>query len=184
MTRSEAFQLLTSYLQTPNLIKHSLAVEAIMRSLANYFKQDQNLWGLVGLLHDIDYEITKDAPEEHSLKGAEILKNLGFSEEVCEAIKTHNEIHNLAPQSLMAKALFISDPLSGLIVAATLVLPSKKIIDLTPENILHRIHEKSFAKSVRRDHIEKCEEYLNLPLVDLIKSSLLAMQGINQELGL
>jgi len=184
MKRDKAFNLLEENLFNKNLIKHCLAVEAIMRALAQKFEKDNEQWGLAGLLHDIDYEKTKDIPEKHSLIGAEMLENMGLNEEICEAVKTHNEMHGIAPQSLMAKALFAADPLSGLIVASTLVLPSKKIQDLTVKNILTRFNEKSFARGANREIIGKCQELLGLSLEEFINIALKAMQEINSDLEL
>jgi putative nucleotidyltransferase with HDIG domain len=184
MGREEALKLLESKVGTVNLIKHSLAVEAAMKELAQHFAEDERKWALTGLLHDIDYEETKDKPEEHSLKGAQFLKDQGIDEDITEAIKTHNERHGLSPQSKMAKSLFCVDPLTGLIVAATLVLPSKKIQDLTVENVLNRFKEKGFAKGAKRGIIEQCELLLNLSLEQFVAIVLRGMQKISQELGL
>lgn len=184
MTREEALNLLKDNLKSENLIKHSLAVESIMRGLAKYFNEDEQKWGLLGLLHDIDYEKTKDDPEKHSLLGGEMLKNYGFDEEFIKAIISHNERHGILPETLMAKALFVSDPISGLIVAATLVLPSKKISDLTVENVLNRFKEKAFAKGANREHILRCETYLNLPLEKFCEIALSSMKTVASELGL
>lgn len=184
MRKEEALNLLKENIKTPNLVKHSLAVGAIMRGLAEKFQEDKEKWEICGLLHDIDYEKTKNDPKNHSLIGAEMLKNLGVDEEIVEAVKTHNEAHGIEPKSLMAKALYVADPLSGLIVAATLVLPSKKIKDLTVENVLNRFKEKSFARGANRDIIKKCEEYLKISLKDFIEIALKAMKEIGEELGL
>lgn len=184
MNRSEAFLLLNQHLQNANLIKHSLAVEAGMKKLANYFGQNEEEWGLAGLLHDIDYELTKDDLQRHSLVGAEMVRDSGFSNEVAEAIKTHNQVHGYPPKSLMAKALFCIDPLTGLIVAAALVLPSRRLKDLTVESVKNRFREKSFARGADREVISKCQEYLQLSCHDFIALVLLAMQEIDQTLGL
>lgn len=184
MDRERALNLLKENIKNQNLIKHSLAVEAAMRELAEYFNQDIKKWALCGLLHDIDYEKTKENPNLHSKIGAEMLKNLGFDEEICHAVLTHNEAHSLEPETKMAKALFCLDPLTGLIVAATLVLPSKKINDLKVENILNRFKEKSFARGVNREIIKKCQEYLNLSLKRFVEICLSAMQKISEQLGL
>jgi putative nucleotidyltransferase with HDIG domain len=184
MQREEALNLLKQEIKTPNLIKHSLAVEAAMRALARFFQEDEEKWGVCGLLHDIDYEKTKDNPNLHSKVGAEMLKKLGFDEEICQAILAHNSIHNVLPETKMAKALSCVDPLTGLIVAATLVLPSKKIKDLKVENVLNRFKEKSFARGADREEIKKCQEYLNLSLEKFIEIVLEAMQKIDVELGL
>lgn len=183
MKREEALNLLKENLKNQNLVKHCLAVEISMKELAKYFKQDYEEWGICGLLHDIDYEKTKGDPNLHSKIGSEMLKDLGFDEQIYQAVLTHNEAHNIKPQSLMAKALYCVDPLTGLIVAATLVLPSKKIGDLKTENILNRFKEKAFARGVNREIITKCQELLNLKLEDFIKIVLLAMQSISKELG-
>ncbi|NMB92114.1 MAG: HDIG domain-containing protein [Parcubacteria group bacterium] len=184
MQRTGALDLLHQKIKTVNLIKHSLAVEAGMRALAQYFHENEDDWGLAGLLHDIDYEDTKDNPQEHSLKGAEFLKSLGLADDITEAIKTHNQAHGIKPETTMAKSLFCIDPLTGLIVAATLVLPSKKIHDLTVENILNRMKEKSFAQGANRETIKQCETLLNLPLEQFCSLVLKGMQNISQELGL
>jgi len=184
MEREKALKLLTDNIKNQNLQKHCLAVEAAMRELAKYFGEDKNKWGICGLLHDIDYEKTKDDPNLHSKKGAEMLKELGFDEELCDAVLTHNEAHGAEPETKMAKALFCLDPLTGLIVAATLVLPSKKIGDLKPENILNRFGEKAFARGVNREIIQECETLLNLSLEKFIEITLKAMQNISKDLGL
>jgi len=184
MTREEALKILKENLLNQNLIKHSLAVEAIMRALARHFGEDEEKWALAGLLHDIDYQKVKDNLSQHSLAGAEMLKELGLGEDICRAVKTHNEAHGIEPETLMEKALFVADPLTGLLVAATLVLPSKKIKDLTVGNILNRFKENSFARGANREIIAKCRELLGLELEEFIKIGLEAMQEIDQDLGL
>ncbi|MCD6471133.1 HDIG domain-containing protein [bacterium] len=183
MTREEALKLLNEKIKTPNLIKHCLAVGAIMRGLAEYFNEDKDKWEIAGLLHDIDYEQTKNNPKEHSLIGAKFLEEMGLDKEITYAIKVHNPIHNLPRKSKLDKALFAADPLSGLIVAATLVLPSKKLKDLTVENIIHRFKEKGFARGANRENISKCQE-LGLSLEKFFEISLNAMREISQEIGL
>jgi putative nucleotidyltransferase with HDIG domain len=184
MEREKILNLLKENLKNQNLIKHSLAVEAGMRALARYFGEDEEKWGIAGLLHDIDYEKTKGDPNLHSKVGSQILKEMGFDQEICDAILTHNEAHGILPLTRMAKALFCLDPLTGLIVAATLVLPSKKLKDLKVENVLNRFKEKSFARGANREIIKKCEEYLGLPLEKFVEIVLKAMQGISDQLGL
>jgi len=184
MTREQALALVQEKIKNVNLIKHCLATESCMRELAKHFQEDEEKWGLTGLLHDIDYEGTKNEPDKHSILGAEMLEKLGLEKDIVDAIKTHNEIHGIAPESLMAKAIFCVDPLTGLIVAATLVMPSKKIADLTAENVLNRFKEKGFAKGATREIISKCQELLGLNLEEFVKIGLKAMQGINNDLGL
>lgn len=155
-----------------------------MRELAKRFNEDEEKWALCGLLHDIDYEKTKGDANLHSKEGAEILRGLGLDEEIVNAVLSHNEAHGVLPQTKMAKALFCLDPLTGLIVAAVLVLPSRKISDLTAENILNRFKEKAFARGANREIIKKSQEYLNLNLEDFVKIVLEGMQRISADLGL
>ncbi|MCP6718158.1 MAG: HDIG domain-containing protein [Patescibacteria group bacterium] len=184
MTRDQALSLLKENLKNNNLIKHCLAVEAVMRSLAQKFNEDAEEWGICGLVHDIDYEKTAGNEKIHSKQGADMLKELGFDKEIYNAVLTHNEFHGIKPESLMAKALFCVDPLTGLVVAATLVLPSKKINDLEAESILKRFKEKAFAKGANREIIKKCGEYLNLSLEEFVAITLSSMQKISDDLGL
>jgi len=184
MNREQGLEILKQNIQNQNLIKHCLAVEAIMRVLARRFEEDEEKWGLAGLLHDIDYEKVKDDLSQHSLVGAKILEDLGVEKDICQAVKVHNEAHGIPPQTLFEKALFVTDPITGLIVAATLVSPSKKIIDLSTDSILKRFNEKAFARGANREIIKKCEEYLNLKLEEFVKISLEAMQSIAKELEL
>lgn len=184
MEREKALNLLKESLKNQNLIKHCLAVEASMKELARFSGENEEKWGICGLVHDIDYEKTKENPNLHSKVGSEMLKNLGFDEELCEAVLTHNEVHGIEPKTKMAKTLFCLDPLTGLIVAATLVLPSKKINDLKVENVLNRFKEKSFARGANREIIKKCGEYLGVSLEKFVEITLKAMQKISDQLGL
>jgi len=155
-----------------------------MKALARRFNEDEEKWGLAGLLHDIDYEKVKDDMSQHSLVGAKMLEDLGLDKDICQAVKVHNEAHGIAPETLMEKALFAADPLTGLIVAAALVLPSKKIKDLTADNVLNRFKEKAFARGANREIIGKCEELLGLGLEEFTKIGLGAIQEIDSDLGL
>jgi len=187
MDRKEALLLLKEHVNEANLIKHSLAVEAAMEALAFYFglpENEKEEWAISGLLHDVDYELTKNEPEKHSLVGAKMLEELGLSPAIVQAVKCHNHHHQIEPQTLMAKALLSVDPLTGLIVAATLVLPSKKIADLTVQNVLNRFKEKRFAQGADRDIISLAEKNLGLSLEKFVEIVLKAMQSISDELGL
>ncbi len=184
MNKNEALLMLNDKVKTPNLIKHCLACEVAMRELAKYFKEDEKRWGLAGLLHDIDYEETKDNPEKHSLIGSDYLNEQGIDKEIVEAVKTHNEMHGIVPETKMAKALFCTDPLTGLIVASTLVLPSKKIEDVTTDNILNRFKEKGFAKGANREIIKQCESLLDISLKEFVGLVLQGMKSIADDLGL
>lgn len=183
MTREQALKLVKEKIQNENLVKHCLAVEVCMRALARHFAADEEKWALAGLLHDIDYEETKDDPNLHSLKGAEFLEKLGLDKEIVGAVRTHNEAHGILPETKMAKSLFCVDPLTGLIVAATLVLPGKRIKDLTVENVLNRFKEKAFARGANREIISKCSD-IGLALEEFFEICLRAMQEISDQLGL
>jgi len=183
MEREKALKLVQEKIKNNNLIKHCLAVEAVMKELAKYFNEDEEKWALAGLLHDIDYEQTKDKPQEHSLLGAEILQGYNLDSEIINAVKVHNEIHGLPRENKISKALFCADPITGLIVASTLVLPSKKIRDLTEKNILNRYKEKNFARGANRETINTCQE-LGLSLEEFVQIGLKAMQEIDKEIGL
>ncbi|MDZ7798378.1 MAG: HDIG domain-containing protein [Patescibacteria group bacterium] len=183
MTRDQALKLVKEKIKTPNLINHCLAVEAVMKALAKTFNKDEEKWSLAGLLHDIDYEETKDNPKKHSLKGAQILKELGVDEDIVQAVKAHNEVHGLPRKTKIDKALYCADPITGLIVAATLVLPDKKLKSLKTKSVLKRFKEKSFAKGANRQAIASCQE-LGLSLEDFVKISLKSMQNISNKIGL
>lgn len=184
MEREQAVVLLKDKVKTLNLIKHCFACEAAMRELACYFQEDEEKWGLAGLLHDIDYEETKDNPKEHSLLGAKYLEEENIDKEVVAAVKTHNEIHGLVPETRMAKALFCVDPLTGLIVATTLVLPCKKIKEVSVDNILNRFKEKGFARGANREIIQQCETLLGLTLEEFVRIVLKGMQSVAEDIGL
>jgi len=184
MKRKEAFQKLKEHLKNKNLIKHSLAVEAAMREMAEHFGEDKNRWGLAGLLHDIDYEEVQGEMEKHSLLGAKIVEHYGFDEEIVNAIKTHNPAHGEEPQSLMGKALYCIDPATGLVVANTLVLPSKKIKDLTLESLVKHFNRPAFAKGATRENMRKSKEYLDLELEEFLEIILKGMKKISEELDL
>lgn len=184
MKREEAFNLVKEKIETENLVKHCLAVEATMKHLARHFGKDERRWALAGLVHDIDYEETKENQELHSKLGARMLAERGVEEEICGAVYTHNDEHGKEPATLMAKALYCVDPLTGLVVAATLVLPSKKIENLEVENVLNRFEEPRFAAGVDREIIKTCGKYLDLSLEEFVSIVLKAMQEISDDLGL
>jgi putative nucleotidyltransferase with HDIG domain len=183
MERVKALVELKARITNSNLIKHSLAVEAIMKEMAVLMKDDAELWGLAGLLHDIDYEKTVNHPEWHSLLGAEILEDLDIDPDIVYAVKAHNSCHGIERKRKMDKALYCADPVSGLITAGALILPSKKLADVTTGFILKRMDEKSFAKGADRDQIRSCSE-LGLSLEEFIETALKAMKKISDELGL
>ena len=183
MQRAEALRLVQANITNQNLVKHSLAVEAIMRALARRFGEDEERWGLTGLLHDIDYDATKDDFAKHTLIGSEMLADLGVDPDIVYAVKVHNEIHGLPRVSLLDKALFCTDPLTGLITAAALIRKERSLAIVTPDFILNRFGEKGFARGANRDTIRLCNE-IGLGLDEFVATGLLAMQEIGGELGL
>jgi putative nucleotidyltransferase with HDIG domain len=154
-----------------------------MRDLASHLKADPEMWGIVGLVHDIDYDQTANDPAMHGVRGAEILEGLGFDPEIIYAVKAHNPHNAVERKRKVDKALFCADPVSGLITAGALILPSKKLEDVSVEFILKRMAEKSFARGANREQIMKCDD-IALKLEDFIEISLSAMKKISAELGL
>ncbi len=183
MNRDEALNSVKARVKNQNLVKHMLATEAIMRALARHFGENEEEWGLAGLLHDIDIELTNGDMTRHSRVGAEIARELGASEAVAQAILCHNERHGVVSESRMAKALFCTDPLTGLITAATLVLPEKKLARLEAKSVKKRFKEKGFAAGANREHIVRCGD-ISLELDDFIALGVRAMQEIAADLGL
>lgn len=183
MNREEALAYLKEHVKTDNLVKHSLAVEAIMRGLARHLGEDEEKWALTGLLHDIDYETTAEDPERHSLLGAQMLEQKGIPEDIVYAVKVHNEIHGLPRLSLLDKALFCADPTSGFITAAALVRPEKRLAFVELKSLKKRFKEKAFARGANRENMATCTE-LGLTLDDFLAISLAAMQENAEELGL
>ena len=185
MDRKQALNLVKQYVKNENSVKHMLATESIMKALARRFNENEEAWSLAGLLHDMDMEIVdwKTHPEQQGAVGADMLDKMEVDKIITDAIRAHNEATGKTRDNLIEKAIYAVDCLTGLIVASTLVLPSKKIGDLTPENVLNRFREKSFAKGARREAIASCSE-INLSLEEFAKIGLEAMQGIDQELGL
>ena len=187
ITKDKTLEFLHSKIQSPNLRKHCYAVSAVMKSLAKHFGEDEEKWEVVGILHDGDYEETKDSPEKHTILMTEWLKQKGEDDkELIEAILSHNFAHTgeNPPKNKLEWSLFCCDELTGLIVAVTLVRPEKKLSLVTPENILSKWNQKSFAAGVKREQIEMCEEKLGIKLKEFIKISLNAMQRNSSELGL
>ncbi len=184
ISRKEALSLIESYLDTENMKNHCLAAEAIMRDLAPRFGEDPEIWGLIGLLHDLDYNETRDSMESHTLVTEKILKNRGVNEYITEAIKYHNAENLRLERSLPVHfALTAAETITGMITAAALVNPEKKVSVLKTKSIKKRMKAKEFARSVNRDHILLCEQ-IDIPLDDFIAISINAMSGISDQLGL
>jgi putative nucleotidyltransferase with HDIG domain len=183
INRDDALASIEANVDNGNLINHMLATEAIMRALARRFSEDEEVWGLTGLLHDIDVELTEGDMRAHSKLGADLARELGASEQMAQAILCHNETHGIPPETLLDKALFCADPLTGLIVAGALVRPDKKLEGLTTRSLMKRFGEKRFAVGASREQIAECRE-LGLELEEFIELGLKAMRGIAEELGM
>jgi len=184
MQREEALAYLRQNVTNKNLVNHSIAVEKIMTALALKLDQDIELWSLAGLLHDIDYDQTAQDMMLHSQLGADMLaEHGGFCEELIYAVRVHNDAHDLPRLSLLDKALFAADPLSGLIVAGALIHPEKRLAPLTPEFIIKRFGEKAFARGANREHILTCSD-IGIERDEFIAIGLLAMQQHAEEIGL
>lgn len=187
MTKDEALELLHSKMQNQNLRRHCYSVGVVMRALAQHFGEDKDKWEVVGILHDGDYEMTKDTPEKHTLLMHEWLEEKGVKDkEILEAILSHNFAHtgNNSPKNKLEWSLYCCDELTGLIVAVALVMPDKKLSSVTVDSIMNKWKSKSFAAGVDRAQIEKCDEKLEIPLKEFVEIALKAMQSISSELGL
>lgn len=195
MNREDALELLNKFVSSKNLIKHSIAVEAIMGDLAEDLKNksktkdsqsakfDKDKWALAGLIHDIDYEDTADDPLRHSLMAEKMLLELGFDGDIVYAVKVHNDAHGFLLKSEMDIALFASDPVSGLIAASALITSDKKIKSIDTDFVMKRYKEKSFAKGANRKQILACES-LGYTLEEFIDIALGAMKKISLQIGL
>ena len=184
MARDEALSLLRENMRNENLVKHCLASEAIMRALAQKLGQDEDTWALAGLLHDIDFEQTSDAPDKHGLIGAEILAAKGLAPEIIDAVKAHNaDGLGLERSTEFHHALACAETITGLVVATALVYPDKKLASVKASSVKKRMKKKDFARNVSRETIMECEK-IGLSLDEFVEISLTAMQGIAEDLGL
>ncbi len=181
MDREEALELVKKHISNKNLRKHCLAVEAGMRALARKFGEDEEKWALTGLLHDLDYDRTKDDPEKHGFVTMELLCDKGLGEDILYAIKAHPG--HFERNSLMDKALYALDPLTGLIVAAALMHPDKKLKEVDCAFVMRRFNEKSFARGANREEIKTCED-MGINLEEFVDICLKGMQEISEDLGL
>lgn len=182
-TREEAYQLLTEYNKGNSLIKHALAVEGVMRYFARKRGEDEEKWGVIGLVHDLDYE---RFPEEHCHKSEEILKEKGWSEEYIRAIVSHGWglCSEVEPQTELEKVLYAIDELTGLVVTTALVRPSKSVMDVKVKSVKKKWKDKRFAAGVDRSIIEKGARMLGMEVSDLIADTLAGMQEVAEEIGL
>jgi len=181
MKREEALELVKKHLKNKNLVKHCLAVEACMKAAAAKLGQDAEPWGLAGLVHDLDYELTEKSPDLHTRETVKILKELGIDPAVIHAVEAH--AGKVPCQNAMDWSIYSIDPLTGLIIAATLMHPDKKLKSIDLEFVKRRYKEKSFAKGARREEIEECKN-IPLDLDEFIATCIQAMQAIDRDLGL
>src|SRR5271156_817531 len=181
--REAAWCLLIEFTQSESLRKHALSVEACMRAYARKFSGDEQLWGIVGLLHDFDYD-KYPSLEDHPYKGNEILKDRGYSDEIRKAIMSHAEYTGINRDTLMEKALFACDELAGFITACALIKPGKSLAEVEAPSVRKKMKDKAFARSVHREDILEGATDLGLDLEEHIAFCIAAMKAIAPELGL
>ena len=182
-TREDAFDLLTKYNQTESLVKHALAVEGVMRYMARKRNADEEKWGIVGLIHDLDYE---QFPDQHCKKTEEILRANDWPEEYIRAVVSHGWgiCSDVKPETEMEKVLYAIDELTGLVVTTALVRPSKSVMDLKPKSVKKKWKDKRFAAGVDRSIIESGAEMLGVEIPELITDTIAGMQEVAEEIGL
>lgn len=183
MEREKAWTLLTTYTKTDSLIKHALAVEAAMRFYAKHYGEDEDYWGVVGLLHDFDYETYPDE-QNHPYRGNEILEKEGYSEEMCRAIMGHASYTGVPRDTLLAKALFAVDEIAGFIIAVALVRPSKNIHDVKPKSVKKKFKTKAFAAKVNREEILQGIRELGVDETEHVQRVIDALKTVASEIGL
>ena len=182
-SREEAWAILTDHVKSPSLISHALAVEAVMRHVARKRGADEELWGVIGLIHDVDYE---EHPDEHLRHAPEILRRHGWPEECIRAVASHGwgSRTDVAPVTDMEKTLFTIDELTGLVAAAALVRPSRSVLDLPVKSVLKKWKDKAFAAGVDRKVIERGAALMEVPLEELIADTIEGMKAIAETIGL
>ena len=182
-TREDAFNLLSEFTKTGSLIKHGLSVEGVMRYFARKHNEDEEKWGIVGLIHDMDYEMY---PEEHCVKAREIMEERGWPEEYIRAVQSHGYglCVDVKPESLLEKTLYAIDELTGLITATALVRPSKSVMDMKAKSVKKKWKTKQFSAGVDRSIIEKGAEDLGVELTDLITDTIMGMRDVADAIGL
>jgi predicted hydrolase (HD superfamily) len=183
LNRENAWSLLTEYTKSESLLKHALAVEAALRGYARLYSEDENDWGVVALLHDFDYERWPSL-DDHPFRGSEILAAKGYPEWVIRAILSHADYSGVARDSQLEKTLFACDELCGFITAASLVRPSKSILDLEASSVVKRMKDKAFARAVKREDLRAGADLLALPLEQHIANVIGFMRSQADALGL
>jgi putative nucleotidyltransferase with HDIG domain len=183
MNRDDAWLLLTEYTKSDSLLKHAMAVEAAVCGYARRFGEDEEGWGIVGLLHDFDYE-RWPSQEEHPFRGCEILREKGYPEWVTRAILSHADYSGVPRESRLEKTLWACDEMAGFVTAAALVRPSKSVLDLEASSVVKRMKDKAFARAVRREDLRGGAELLGLPLAEHIGNVIGFMRERADALGL
>jgi putative nucleotidyltransferase with HDIG domain len=182
-TREQAFELLKKYTKSESLINHALSVEGVMRHFANKFGEDQEKWGVIGLVHDIDYEMY---PDQHCNKAREILEAEDWPEEYIRAVVSHGWgiCSEVKPESQLEKVLYATDELTGLVTTSALVRPTKSVMDMKAKSVKKKWKNKKFAAGVNREVIEKGAEMLGIELGELITETIMGMRSVAEEIGL
>ena len=185
-TREEALALIRQHNKEESHIHHAQAVEATMRHFAELYHEDPELWGIVGLLHDVDWEETSSAPETHCHVAPEILRNAGVDENIIHAVQSHGFgiCTDVEPANNMERTLFTIDELTGLIITAGLVRPSKSLADLELKSVKKKWKDKAFARGVNRDIIRQGAEKMNMPLDDVINETISALRPVEKSIGM
>ena len=183
LTREAAWALLTEWTASESLRKHALAVEASVRGYARRFGEDEVAWGVVALLHDFDYERFQ-TPDDHPFRGCEELTRRGYPEWVTRAILSHADYSGVTRESLLEKTLYACDEMSGFVTAASLVRPSKSVLDLEAASVLNRMKDKAFARNVSRDDLRRGAEELGIPLEEHVTNVIAFMRERADALGL
>lgn len=183
MDKEIALCELQKHVKNYNIVKHCIAVSAIMSEVANVFGEKKEKWSICGLLHDIDYDLTMSNPERHGLEAENLLSEFEVDESIIYAIKSHNDATGVKRKRKMDQVLYSADPISGLITACALILPSKKLADVTTQFVLKKMNELNFAKGADRNKIKKIEK-VGIDLEKFVTISLNSMQAIANELGL
>jgi len=183
LTREAAWTLLTEWTKSESLRKHALAVEASVRGYARIFGEEEEAWGVVALLHDFDYE-RYQTPADHPFRGCDELQRRGYPEWVTRAILSHADYSGITRESRLEKTLYACDEMSGFVTAASLVRPSKSILDLEPPSVIKRMKDKAFARNVSRDDLRRGADELNLPLEEHVANVIRFMRERADALGL
>ncbi|MFP4573208.1 MAG: HD domain-containing protein [Desulfobacterales bacterium] len=182
-SREAAWELLTRYNKSNSLIAHAITVEAVMRHFAQKFDQDPEKWGIIGLIHDLDYE---QFPDQHCQKTEEILRSEGWPPDYIRSVVSHGYgiVTDVKPESLLEKTLYTIDELTGLVAAAALVRPSKSILDIKPKSVKKKWKDKRFAAGVNREIIETGCQWLGMELSDVIAETISGMKPVAEQIGL